>query len=196
MEKLEVSLDDWGTIDNRGVKRLLDSAKCPTDAVKQNLWCYQFTCLLCCLSHVQLFATLWTIACQAPLSMGFSRKEYWSGLPGPPPGDLLDPGIKPTSLTSPALAGGLSLVPPLTCLWISSRISSNPAVFGMPSSPSSLWFSKDGSSACPFHWCGDVSYLGSSQVYATWSHLNKHSCLGLGENLILSGGIQTPFSGI
>ena len=39
------------------------------------------------LSHVQLFATLWTVACQAPLSMGFSRQQYWSGLPSPPPGD-------------------------------------------------------------------------------------------------------------
>ena len=55
-------------------------------------------------SHVQLFATLWPVACQAPPSMGFSRKEYWSGLPCPPPGDLPDPGIKPVSLTSPALA--------------------------------------------------------------------------------------------
>ena len=46
-----------------------------------------------------------TAACQAPLSMGFSRQEYWSGLPCPPPGDLPDPGIKPASLMSPALAG-------------------------------------------------------------------------------------------
>ena len=46
------------------------------------------------------------VACQAPLSMRFSRQEYWSGLPSPPPGDLPDPGIEPTSLTSPALAGG------------------------------------------------------------------------------------------
>ena len=45
-------------------------------------------------------------ACQAPLCMGFSRQEYWSGLPHPPPGDLPDPGIKPTSLLSHALAGG------------------------------------------------------------------------------------------
>ena len=51
-------------------------------------------------------ASLWTAALQAPLSMGFSRQEYWSGLPCPPPGDLPDPGIKPTSLMSPALAGG------------------------------------------------------------------------------------------
>ena len=49
------------------------------------------------LSCVRLFATLWTIACQAPLSMGLSRKEYWNGLPFPSPGDLLDPGIKPGS---------------------------------------------------------------------------------------------------
>ena len=52
-----------------------------------------------------LFLTLWTIACQAPLSMGFSRQEYWSGLSCPPPGDLPDPGIKLASLMSSALAG-------------------------------------------------------------------------------------------
>ena len=46
-----------------------------------------------------------TIALQASLSMGFSRQDYWSGLPCPPPGDLLHPGIKPVSLRSPALAG-------------------------------------------------------------------------------------------
>ena len=58
------------------------------------------------LSRVQLFATLWTLACQSPLSMEFSRQEYWSGLPFPPPGDLPDPGTEPMSLVSPALAGG------------------------------------------------------------------------------------------
>ena len=45
--------------------------------------------------HAQLFVTLWTVAHQAPLSMGFSRQEYWNGLPCPPPGDLPDPGIEP-----------------------------------------------------------------------------------------------------
>ena len=55
------------------------------------------------LSHVQLFAAPWTVALKAPLSMEFSRKEYWSGLPLPTPGDLPDPGIEPTPL---ALAGG------------------------------------------------------------------------------------------
>ena len=51
-------------------------------------------------------ATPWTVTCQPPLSMGFSRHEYWSGLPCPPPEDLPDPRIKPKSLLSPALAGG------------------------------------------------------------------------------------------
>ena len=50
--------------------------------------------------------TLWTVARQAPLSRGFSRQEYWSGLPFPPPGDLPNPGIEPVSLMSPALAVG------------------------------------------------------------------------------------------
>jgi len=48
---------------------------------------------------------LWTVACQAPLSMGFSRQEYWSGLPCPSPGDLPGPGIEPVSPGFPALAG-------------------------------------------------------------------------------------------
>ena len=56
-------------------------------------------------SHVRLFATLWTVARQASLSMGFSRQEYWSGLPCPPSGDLPHPGIEPASLMSLALAG-------------------------------------------------------------------------------------------
>ena len=63
----------------------------------------------CCaksLSRVRLFATPWTVARQAPLSMGFSRQEYWNGSPFPPSGDLPHPGIEPVSLTSPLLAGG------------------------------------------------------------------------------------------
>ena len=59
------------------------------------------------ISRVHLFATPWTIAHQAPLSMGFSRQEYWSRMPCPLPGDLPDPGIQPTTLNSPALACGL-----------------------------------------------------------------------------------------
>ena len=63
------------------------------------------SCMLRRFSRVQLFATLWTIALQAPLSMEFSRQEYCSGLPCPPPGDLPNPGIELASLPSPALAG-------------------------------------------------------------------------------------------
>ena len=61
------------------------------------------------LSLVRLFVTPWTVAHQAPQSMGFSRHEYWSGLPFPSPGDLPDPGIEPTS---PALTGGFFAEPP------------------------------------------------------------------------------------
>ena len=57
-------------------------------------------------SRVQLCATPWIVACQAPLPMGFSRQEDWSRLPCPPPGDLPDPGIELVSLMSPALARG------------------------------------------------------------------------------------------
>ena len=62
------------------------------------------------LSCVPLFVTPWPVACQAPLSMGFSRQEYWSGLPFPCPGDLLNPGVEPGS---PALqADSLPSEPP------------------------------------------------------------------------------------
>ena len=57
------------------------------------------------LSRVWLFAALWTVALQAPLSMGFPRQVCWSGLPFPPPGDLPNPGIEPMSLESPVLTG-------------------------------------------------------------------------------------------
>ena len=77
------------------------STKC-----KSVLVLFEYT--LCVLSHfccVRLFATLWTQARQAPLSMGFSRQEYWSELLCPPPGDLSNPGIEPASVASPPLAG-------------------------------------------------------------------------------------------
>ena len=70
------------------------------------LYIYIYIKCICVLSYfscVRIFATLWTVAHQALLSMGFSRQEYWSGLPCPPPGDLPNPGIEPTSLT---LVGG------------------------------------------------------------------------------------------
>ena len=63
-------------------------------------------------SCVRLCTTLQTAAHQAPLSIGFSRQEYWSGLPFPSPGDLPDPGMETESLTSPALAGGIFTTEP------------------------------------------------------------------------------------
>ena len=62
-------------------------------------------CLLSHFSRVQLYATLWTVACQAPLCMGFSRQEYLSGLPCPSPRESSQPRMEPMSLTTPVLAG-------------------------------------------------------------------------------------------
>ena len=65
----------------------------------------QCVCVLSCSVVLDCFVTLWIIACQAPLSMGFSSQEYCRGLLCPPPGDLRDPSTKPMSPASPALAG-------------------------------------------------------------------------------------------
>ena len=62
-------------------------------------------CMLSRVSHVQLFATLWTVALQAPLSVGFSRQECWSGFPFPPPVGLPNPGIKPVAPAPPGKGG-------------------------------------------------------------------------------------------
>ena len=77
------------------------------------------------LSVVWLFATLWTVGHQAPLSMGFFRQEYWSGLPCPPPGDLPDPGMEPAS---PSLADGFFTTEPsgkpISSIWGSHKLLS------------------------------------------------------------------------
>ena len=77
----------------------------------------QLVCLCVCVSvcvclSPSVFAAPWTVAFQAPRSVGFSRKEYWNGLPFPTPEDCPDPGIKLTSLASPALAGGFFTTAP------------------------------------------------------------------------------------
>ena len=71
---------------------------------------YLYTHVLIC---IQLFATPWTVAHQAPLSMGFFRQEYWNKLPFPPPGDVPDPGIEFASPESPALVRGFFTTEPL-----------------------------------------------------------------------------------
>ena len=75
---------------------------------KSQKWIILFAFCCCCLVTKVIsdsFVTLWTVARQAPLSMGCSRQEYWSRLPFPTPGDLPNPGIEPASLVSPALTG-------------------------------------------------------------------------------------------
>ena len=89
------------------------------------------TCKCVCaksLGHVYLLATVWTIDCHAPLSMGFSRQVYWSGLLCPPLEDLPDSGIEPMPLMSPEMAGGiLSLVSPgkPPNMYISTKVNKN-----------------------------------------------------------------------
>ena len=76
------------------MESLLTISTKPVTQPSKGLTC---ACILSCFSHVQLFETPWTVAHQSPLSMGFSRQEYWSRLPCPPPGNLPDPGIEPAS---------------------------------------------------------------------------------------------------
>jgi len=78
-------------------------------------------CMLSKLQLCRLFATLWTVASQAALSMGFSRQEYWSGLPWPSPRDIPNPGTEPMSLTFPILAGGFFIT---NTIWKAPEISS------------------------------------------------------------------------
>ena len=79
-------------------------------------WCVRNRqCVLSCFDRVQLFVTTWTRACWAPLSMGFSRLEHWSGLPCPLLGDLPDPGIKPASLMSPLTGGFFTIGNMIIC---------------------------------------------------------------------------------
>ena len=69
-------------------------------------WLILNACICACtFNHVWLFVTPWTVARQAPLSVGFSRQEYWSGMPFPPPGDIPDPGIEPEYPAFPSLEG-------------------------------------------------------------------------------------------
>ena len=101
-------------------KIIVDSLRWETKVCLTNLpcpmrWPFALTIIKCpqLLSHVRLFVTPWTVACQAPLTMGFPRREYWSRLPFSPPGDLPDPGIQPVSPASPALAGRFFTTEPL-----------------------------------------------------------------------------------
>ena len=97
---------------------------------RSSLWT---ACILSRFSHIQLFVTLWTIALQAPLSMGFSRQEYWSGFPCPPPGDRPNPGMEPVSPAAPALqADSLPLSIREAPVWPSPGLFLQPCPKGPP----------------------------------------------------------------
>ena len=90
-------------------------------------------CVLSHFSRIRLFAILWTIALQVPLFMGFSRQEYWNGLPGPPPGDPPSPEIEPGSLKSPALVDGFfTTEPPVMIQFSSVQSLSRVRLFATP----------------------------------------------------------------
>ena len=81
---------------------------------------FEAVCVCVCVfsrSVVSIFATLWTVAHQAPLSLRFPRQEYWSGLPFPSPGDLPDPGIEPAFPVSPALQADSFPAEPSDWVW-------------------------------------------------------------------------------
>ena len=110
-------------------------------------------------SHVQLFLMLWTVACQALLSRGFSRQEYWNGLPFATPGDLPNPGIEPVSLSFPSLTG---------------RFFTSSATW--EALLSSIWL----------YLCLLIDkYLGCFQFGAILNGFYKHSCTGCSVNLSL-----------
>ena len=104
---LESSRTSLNSCDSLGLYLLGLVVRCKNQSPVCLIYRLGFCCsVLSRFSRVRLFVILWTIAHQAAGSMGFSRQEYWSGLPCPPTGDLPDSGIKPTSLMSPALVGG------------------------------------------------------------------------------------------
>ena len=99
---------------------------------------YVCVCVCVCVCSVvqscQLFATPWIVALQAPLSMGFSRQDYWSGLPSPPPGDFPSPGTEPVSPAVPVLSGRFSTTEPPGKPW-NSRVGA---------AITTLWLKKPG----------------------------------------------------
>ena len=119
------------------------------------------------LQHVQLFGTLWTIAHQAPLFMGFTRQEYWSGFPCPPPVDFPNLGIEPTSLMSPALAGRFFTT---STFWETPYLGMNDGICVFPEvvSPSASW-------ACTFSRTESWGQPGGCRRRGHWAH--GASCL-------------------
>ena len=128
------------------------------------------------LSHfscIQPFATPWTVAYQAPQSMGFSRQEYWSGLSCPPPGDTPDPGVKPKSLAFPALAGGCFITSATWGALLRLKWNLNQAKYGI------LSFSRAGKPQPPVRgWATWASPHSTPILDTGWSRLHPPSSPG------------------
>ena len=152
--------------------------------------CMGFPCyVLSSCSHVWLFVTPCTIAHQLPLSMGFSRQEYWSGLPFPSPGNLPDPGIEPTSLMSPALSGEFFFTTePTEEPWLSLVAVNGGYSLGRYTSFSLWWVGLlrvqalgcEGFSSCSV-WAQQLWHMGlvaSRQVESSWIRGWMHFCIG------------------
>ena len=140
-------------------------------------WVYSFCCCLVNQVVSNTFVTQWNVACHAPLSMGFPKQEFWSGLPFPSPGDLPDPGIEPTSH---ALAGGFFPTEPLG----KPHILSNDTLF-LNKSMFFIYIS----SPSPPHTCTYYKHI-ISKKYHPWSSASKYemTCFPFSE----ADGHQNP----
>ena len=123
------------------------------------------------LSRVRLFATPWTVACQAPLSLELSRQEHWSGLPFPPPGDLPNPEIKPANPVSPALQ--LDSIPPQPLQNTLETLGKASTAWQEISQPRKIPLSLGVSWTCNCHWCS----------YSLAPQKHNHLILFLTDNL-------------
>ena len=154
-------------------------------------------CVLSCFSRVWLFVTPWTVACQVPLSMGFSRQEYCSGLPCPSPGGFRNPGIKPRSL---AFAGGFFTI------W-ASKGSPNIYIYTMEyystkkrnkngsfAAVVAMWMNLDSANKADFHW----ALWRECSVPREWQAVAEHLWWGRGDPLCFSiassQAVSTPGS--
>ena len=124
-------------------------------------------CMLSCFSRVQLFAVPCTVAQQTPLSTGFSRQEYWSGLPRPPPGAPPSPGVEPASLMSPSFTGGF-VTPSAT--WRASLVAQSAKIAcNAGLIPESGRFLEEGNGE-PFQSC----CLGNPMDRVAWQAITVH----------------------
>ena len=123
-------------------------------------------------SRARFFATPQTVACQASLSMGFCRQEYWSGLPWPPPEDLPDPGFEPKSLMSPALAGEFSTTESSVSQW---TLRPRGLQLARPPFPSST--PRAYSNSCPSSWWCHPAISSSVVPFSSAPNPSQHQSL-------------------